>query len=78
VSTVTVRVYEAGAGTSLYVIGTDRIIEAARHLPPEVTSWGGSLPGLFARRQGRWKAVSESRPPKDARPSVCFTSVKRP
>lgn len=61
-------------GVSLYVIGTDDAQAACRAagITPETHQWNSTLFGLFVRRQGRWRAASEHRPPKDARPGVCF------
>ena len=74
------RLYCQGV-TSWYVIGTDDTQEAAALLRADtsVDRWGGSFPGMFARRQGRWTSVDREPPrsaPKDARPGVMFTSCR--
>ena len=72
------RVYCQGV-TSWYVIGTDDTHEAAALLRAgtSVDRWGGSFPGMFARRQGRWTSVDRKpsrSAPKDARTGVVFTA----
>jgi len=65
-------------GASLYVMGTESIRQAAEALPPDVTGWESSHSGWYSRRQGRLRACSpEIFTPKDARPGVCFTAVRR-
>lgn len=66
------RVYEQGAST--YVIGTDDIRTALATLgiSPETHCWGSTCFGMYARRQGQWRGVSDYRPPKDAKAGVCF------
>jgi hypothetical protein len=66
------RVYEQEHDT--VVIGTTDMQEACRALgiTPETHQWGGTVAGLYARRRGGWRAVSDYLPPKDARPGVCF------
>jgi hypothetical protein len=78
------RVYEQGAGTSTYVIGTDDIQEALKvvGISPETHAWGSTEWGLYVRRQGLWRATRGNRdyPPKDAKPGVAFHGriVERP
>jgi hypothetical protein len=66
------RVYEQGAST--YVIGTDDIHAALAlvGISPETHRWGSTSFGQYVRRQGLWRAASEYRTPKDAKPGVCF------
>jgi hypothetical protein len=68
------RVYVEGAGTCTYVIGTDDMHEACRVLGinPNTHRWGSTDAGLYVRRQGHWRAASDYRTPKDAKPGVCF------
>ncbi|ROR76016.1 hypothetical protein SAMN06295974_3838 [Plantibacter flavus] len=63
------------------VLGTDQIREAADFAGLDNDKgihWDASHGGLLARRNGRWVFRSEDRPPKDARPGVMFTSVRKP
>jgi hypothetical protein len=67
------RVYVEGVST--FVIGTDDVQVAIglAGITPETHRWAGTGYGLYARRQGRWRYVSNYlRPPKDARPGVAF------
>lgn len=61
-------------GVCVYVIGTGDVREAceAAGISPETHRWTCTNFGWFVRRQGYWKAASESRRPKDARPGVAF------
>ena len=72
------RVYEQGAST--YVIGTDdtHVALATLGISPETHRWGSTHWGPYVRRQGQWRAASESQTPKDARPGVCFVGRIRP
>jgi hypothetical protein len=66
------RVYEQSGST--FVIGTDDIREALTlvGISAETHRWTGTGYGLYARRQGLWRAASDYLPPKDAKPGVCF------
>ena len=67
-----VRVYEQSGST--FVIGTDdiRVALQAVGISPETHRWSGTGYGLYTRRQGLWRNVSDYTPPKDAKPGVCF------
>lgn len=70
------RVVKQGAG--LIVLGTDQVVEARDVLPSDVVGWDHSERGLYARRQGQWRACAEPPyAPKDARPAVQFVAVRR-
>jgi hypothetical protein len=66
------RVYQQGV--SVYVIGTDDLNAALTlvGISPHTHRWSSTLFGLFVRRQGHWRGASDYRPPKDARPGICF------
>jgi hypothetical protein len=70
--TTTPRVYQQG--TSTVVIGSDDVQAACRLLgiTADTHRWGSTSYGLFARRRGQWRGVSDYLPPKDARLGVCF------
>lgn len=66
-------------GSSIYVLGTHQITEAARALPHGVVGWSVSECGMYARRKHglRFYHSESSRMPKDARPGVRFGGVRR-
>jgi hypothetical protein len=66
------RVYRQGV--SVYVIGTADLPTALKAvgITPGTHRWSSTTFGVFTRRQGQWRAASELRPPKDARPGICF------
>lgn len=64
-------------GASIYVMGTEDIQLAKTALPGDVTGWNGSFSGLYVRRQGYLRRVSDYGPvPMDAKPGVAFMVVK--
>lgn len=66
-------------GTTFLVLGTGHTRVAVSQLPPEVDSWRGSFPNMYARRKSGWAAVFREPPgttPQDARPGVMFTDCR--
>lgn len=65
-------------GASVYVLGTDSVLEAQKVLPAEVIGWDRSEIGAYARRQGylRWYPIADTSP-KDARVGFRFGGVRR-
>lgn len=66
-------------GSSIYVLGTHQIVDAARVLPRGVVGWSVSECGMYARRKHglRFYHSESPRMPKDARPGVRFGGVLR-
>lgn len=59
---------------SIYVIGTADLPTALRLADLSTTThrWGSTVFGLFARRRGKWRSISDYMPPQDAVPGVAF------